>query len=96
MVPKSRLYVCLLCALVDPTSVLYTELGSHVFLQRLKLHPLVRSLSGPLLGSLSALAKVSEALGGGEGVRLQGEEVLLGKQEAGTLRRDGGLVQLQL
>lgn len=45
----------------------------------------------------SALSEVGEALGCREGVGLQGEEVLLRRQEeASVLRGVGGLMELQL
>lgn len=53
----------------------------------------------PPLGTLSALSKVSKALGRCESVGLQGEEVLLRQEEPGALRGvggHGGLVELQL
>lgn len=49
-----------------------------------------------LPGDLSALSKVGEALGCYEGVGLQGEEVLLGQEEAGALSGVRRLVELQL
>lgn len=52
-----------------------------------------RSSCKSLLTTLSALSKVGEALGCREGVGLQGEEVLLRKQEAGALR---GLMEVLL
>lgn len=49
-----------------------------------------------LLEALSALSKVSKALSCCESVGLQGEEELLGQQEAGALGGVRGLVQLEL
>lgn len=51
--------------------------------------------SPPTPPAASALSEVSEALGGREGVGLQGEEVLLGQEEAAAVAL-GRRVELQL